>query len=82
MFVFLFKSNLFFLVGFLVLNVIWLCSLGCFIMSLSLNFDLVIRYVLCLREERSLNEGLKLFMKFNVMYIFEKRGIKMGNSKC
>lgn len=72
-----FKSNLLFPVGSSALNATWLCSSGRSIMSLSLNPDPVTRYASCLREERSLNEGPKLFMKFNATHIPEKRGTKM-----
>lgn len=47
-------------------------------MNLSLNFDLLIRYLLCLRGEFNLNGLLKLLMKCNVIYIVE---IKMGCNK-
>lgn len=64
-----FKSNLLFPVGSSALNATWLCSSGRSIMSLSLNPDPVTRYASCLREDRSLNEGPKLFMKFNATHI-------------
>lgn len=64
---FLFRRMLVFLCGFIVLNVMKLWSLGFFIMSLSLIFELVIRYFLCLSEEKILNGDFILLIKFIVI---------------